>query len=648
MNTILVPEPPKEAKAETATATPEKGGGKKRRSFARKTTPEPVRVYCYGALPPRDEEQRKLVNTQIWEARRYQNDLIAVELKRRERYRDLRSRLVPGMNEAEDRYKELKALKDQAVEEIKEYHAKHHTKKTPRALTENKKKRAEKAKEAYAKVKVFREKARQHKKLKQQAEELDLWAKDENKRLRNGSEAWGHVPWGTKQLSEMAVGNAKSSGKDPVFRSWNLEGALGVQLQHGASVDSLFSDNTYFQIDPVAPGTFDLPRSRRRRASRTKCRIRVGTKGIAPVWAEFGMIYHRPLPADGRITRVRIQRRRVGRLFRWFVLISVESKEFFTPPNRKGLGVAALDVGWRTHGPGEPVRYAFLVDDEGRRTDLRLPWDIFGRISYTEKLRSIQDHNFNKLKRDFAATLKQVEEEVPHWFVEAIRPLVRWKSPKRMHRLIGKWRWQRWDGDTGPWAIVEAWARQDRHLYQWERDQATRSLNWREEIYRNMADELTRRYSKIVIETLNVAKLRKRDEDNPMPQSAQHIGHYVAIGTFLTALKHAALSSGCLIEGVDPAYTTTTCRECGSREGWDRKQLFHECSGCGAKWDQDENAAWNILASAGVTPTKRGPLEVTVVPEKKVKPRRERKENENENKPRTSLSEVLEQLSLSI
>lgn len=629
MNEILVPEKPKKPK-----------NGKK--SFARKKTLEPVRVYCYGALPPKNPEQLEMVNRQIWLARKYRNVLMELEVERRKRYRELRESLVPGYSAADEKASKLREAKEAVIAEMKQYRQTHRTKKASKELIAKKKQCLAELAEANAPLRVFREKAKKNKKLKKASSELNKWARDEGKRLYN-SEEWAEVYWGQKQLAGMAVKQCKHSKNDPAFRKWNREGAVGIQLIGGTTVTSILSNNRYFQVDPVPEDTFELPRHRRRMASRTKCRIRVGSEGRKPIWAEFGMIYHRPLPADGRITRMQILRRRIGFRFRWFVLISVESKEFFAPQNRRGRGVAAIDVGWRSGGPGHPVRYAFMVNDDGQRTDLRLPWDIFGRISYTEKLRSIQDHNFNKFKRDFKVALGAMKVAPPEWFAKDLKYFDRWRKREKMYRVIGKWGRERWDGDEGPWAIADAWKRQNSHLYQWERDQHRRSLNRRLDIYRNMAHELANRYSKIVVETLNVAKLRQRDEDNPMPQAAQRLGHYVAVGQFLAMLRQACIKSGCLIEGVDPAYTTTVCHKCGSCEKWDQKQLYHKCSECGERWDQDENAAWNILASAEVTPKTTGPLETRVAPEKRPKKPRKRKA---QNPGGVSLKEVLANLEL--
>ena len=65
----------------------------------------------------------------------------------------------------------------------------------------------------------------------------------------------------------------------------------------------------------------------------------------------------------------------------------------------------------------------------------------------------------------------------------------------------------------------------------------------------------------------------------------------------------------CRREGVEirlvPAeYTTATCHVCGTAEVWDQAaHVMHRCGQCGALWDQDHNAAINLLARGKVALT---------------------------------------------
>ena len=79
------------------------------------------------------------------------------------------------------------------------------------------------------------------------------------------------------------------------------------------------------------------------------------------------------------------------------------------------------------------------------------------------------------------------------------------------------------------------------------------------------------------------------------------------------SVLRAALLNACRREGlevriVEAAYSTATCHACHATETWDQAaNLIHRCGTCGALWDQDHNAALNLLASGLPAPTKNQP-----------------------------------------
>ena len=70
--------------------------------------------------------------------------------------------------------------------------------------------------------------------------------------------------------------------------------------------------------------------------------------------------------------------------------------------------------------------------------------------------------------------------------------------------------------------------------------------------------------------------------------------------TYMRAASVGMLRSLLVQDGASPndaKDTTSTCSLCGSLEEWDQAtELVHKCSNCREEWDQDENAARNILA----------------------------------------------------
>src|SRR5882724_4703737 len=71
--------------------------------------------------------------------------------------------------------------------------------------------------------------------------------------------------------------------------------------------------------------------------------------------------------------------------------------------------------------------------------------------------------------------------------------------------------------------------------------------------------------------------------------------------TAVGELRHSLRFSGAKVVFSKTADTTRECHRCGQLCEWDQAaDLTHTCEHCGATWDQDDNAALNLLAR-GVT-----------------------------------------------
>jgi transposase len=68
-----------------------------------------------------------------------------------------------------------------------------------------------------------------------------------------------------------------------------------------------------------------------------------------------------------------------------------------------------------------------------------------------------------------------------------------------------------------------------------------------------------------------------------------------APGILRQVIENACRRTGVRLERIRARNTTKTCHVCGRIEEWDSaKQIVHTCA-CGATWDQDHNAAVQIL-----------------------------------------------------
>jgi hypothetical protein len=149
------------------------------------------------------------------------------------------------------------------------------------------------------------------------------------------------------------------------------------------------------------------------------------------------------------------------------------------------------------------------------------------------------------------------------------------------------------------------WTRQDRHLHQWEADERRHALRSRDEIFRVAASRLAARYQTLVLEgtnstksgLLNLADLASKaasTEAETKADDAQRAQRVKAApGECRSALVQAFRGS---VEPEPLERTTTECHHCHGLCEWDAaRELRHTCEHCGARWDQDANAAKNLL-----------------------------------------------------
>jgi len=537
-------------------------------------------VYQYGLLAP---DRHEHVKKQMLLAHRYQNRLIEIELQRRDKYRALRADLVPRIAELE----QLEATCMQAVTDAVD--------KTDKA--------AAKAalKMTRAELRAERTAAKDNAELARRAQEINAEALALSKTERAGC----GVYWGTYLLAEAAVEAAKKHPQ-PRFRRWRGEGRVGVQIQGGIPVEKVFAcTDTRLRIEPVTEEAFVGPRGARRRAMRTKLWLRVGSEGRDPVWAVFPMLLHKPLPEDGVIKEVSVSLRMVGTRERWLVNILVQQPKV-VPVLKGQRGTVAIDLGWRKRPEG--IRAAYWVDSLGQHGELVMPTSIRDRIQHAASLRSIQDRLFNhvrtRLVRWIDLAKDQVElngsgaKELPEWLLEARRTLPLWRSQGRLTRLALYWLDNRFPGDEVVVRWLDAWRRKARHLYQWECSERTRALGHRREVYRIEAARLCDTYERIVIETFNLAKMKKvkdKDPDSVAPPPQRSQLHDTSPGEFRLAVENAARRRGIPVVALSSIGTTTRCHHCGNECKFNRDQLFHTCEHCGTLWDQDFNAASNLL-----------------------------------------------------
>lgn len=608
------------------------------------------KVFKYGCLRPEEVAHRDLVQAQMDLAHKYFNRLTELARAARDEVRALelaaglsapRDALLAARREAGEAYALWAAASRPATGDVRGRHD------TARAALKD-------ARAAFAAAR--REIVRRPDVAAATAEVRERHAQAK----RDAREKCG-VFWGTYLLVEPAHEQSlKRKGDDgklhaiplwddgepdnPRFRHWTGDGTVAVQVQGGMTVADLFAcEDTRVRIERcplrTRPGLRGGPppdpnsnRSRRRGGADHYLWLRVGSDGRAPVWARFKIVMHRPLPADAVVKWVSVHRRAVGPAFEWEAHFTLETREM--PADPPGLppprGDVVVEFGWRVVDGG--LRVATWLAPSGETGHLVLPQAIVDGIRYPEALRSIRDRIFNAAHAGLLSLLRRDPGSLPTWLPGYARDhaLHAWRSPERLQRVVlracdelglrtTRADYEAWAQPASPegWGPrdLALWARQERHLWEWERFQDLKARRSRADLYRNFAADLARRYETMVYEEFDMAKVavtpktraKKAEAEHPEPDSqiakaARSNRFAAATGELRMACVQAFASRRRESYEVHVDLGTQRCNPCGNQERWDAApRIKHTCAGCGRTWDQDVNHVLNMRDAFAVS-----------------------------------------------
>ena len=575
-------------------------------------------VYKYGVRRP--TANAALIDEQMRLAHRYLNRLIEIERERRGAVRMVLGRRDIAIKDvvlaAESMSRDLKS----ATDVIKVQRA------STRSRSETKEQRdlvadlRVRSKIAWAVVKEERAARRtenERENTAQAIKEINACAGGKEREAR----AICGVPWGTYQQIEAAMDASKKmplwrqnerthvwEESDPRFRRWDGRGTVGVHIQNrvlGVG-EALRCTDKWVQLQ------IKEPRSSSRNAQKRRfgiLRLRVGTEAGAPVWAEWPILMHRPLPDGATISWATVKREMVSDLDQWALHLTLQLPDGMQR-EKCGEGAVAVDIGWRLMDDGG-VRVAYMRDDDGVEREVRVDPGVLSGLRKVEDLASIRDKTMNAMMTQLGPWLEAHTGMMPAPMFEEIRHFAKWRAPGRFVALLRRWEEERWDGDEEGFGMLHAWQygswREDigrydggdQHLWRWREHQRKKSLRRRKDRYRVLGAELARRYAVLIIEDFDLRPM----QSHKAPESEE-----VEIAAVRLRQRDAATSElrGCLIQAfvsrggrvvkVDPAMTTQIHFECGYDGRWDAApQVDHTCEGCGETFDQDANAAKNIM-----------------------------------------------------
>jgi hypothetical protein len=558
----------------------------------------------YGLLPP--VQGSSLVYEQLQLAHRYRNQLIALELCRREAYRKLRSENV-DLSVHEQRAQNIADELKQVRQEISAERSATRRRVPCEVLAERATLLRKQLLEANTALKDARRAARGNERFRAATDALNERARAWAKALR----ATSGLYWGSYLHVEASVEDARKGGnRDPRFRSaphrerisrtgiGPPEGTLGVQIQFGITVERLMSgEDTRLRITD-APDTWRRGRvSERglRRCASKLLHIRVGSDGREPVWAVFPLILHRPLPPGALVKSAVVKLAVVGHAERWTASVLFTREREPQGQADRRAGVIALDLGWRKRAEG--VRVAYWIDDRERHGEVLLGRQIRQRMHQASELQATEAQLFNRALRWLTRWLQVFSGAVPTFIAVKQPSLGAWRSSQRLRQLVFTWRDHRFEGDARIFELMERWMHQSRRLHQSITHARTRARLARREAYRATASLLARNYGTLVMERLDlkrVARLKQPEESKSPPLAQRQQLYMSAPGEFREVVEQAFRRENGAVVTLTSRNAGHHCHVCGCSCPSD-EELWRTCEHCGARWDQDHNAAKNLM-----------------------------------------------------
>jgi len=412
------------------------------------------------------------------------------------------------------------------------------------------------------------------------------------------------------------------------FRRWTGEGTIAVQLQRQAGAPKR---SPAMLADPTSPwrnvaALADYPDRAAREAMTVADWRRHARRGVTKLTIRLGSGDHathvtlpvavgRPLPADADIVGLQLTRRLVAGKERASVAVTMRVPHV-EPADGPPVGI---HLGWRSM-PDDTIRVAVVEGPAAPPSELVDAgvvrwWSTWGEVrvpaSWVDEDRRLaavaaqrdQNHNVAKAKLiDWLAVEPEPpaivwpgREEAEPLTVQAVRS---WRSPRRLASLTGLV----CAGQGGlPASLVsdlEAWRRQDAHLWQWHAHGTDQLAARRLDAWRKVARWVCSDAGIVGVDEWSVPELVSRpditEDRDWQADAARRNARLAAPGLLRAQVARAAASRGAAV--VPVALEAAAHRGCGGI--LDREQARRsarvECRECGAMVDQDRNAVLGV------------------------------------------------------
>lgn len=382
-----------------------------------------------------------------------------------------------------------------------------------------------------------------------------------------------------------ARAKAMKTGRPVQPRHYDGTGRLTVQIQGGMTPEELFTSERS-EVEVI-----ERPRSDGKPTRWQTLRLTAWSRPGERYLLSIPILIHRPFPPGCRIKAATLTRRRTapGHIEHAAVFTVAIDEEI---PQRLPARRAAIDIGYRVTTAG--LRVAVLTDDAGGIEHVTLPPQILRRMDLCERIQSEIDDALNTAWPRFTG---RDWSEAPEAMAEVIESLRRARRPHPRHlvRLRAAWSedWQAEEREE-----LDAMLREDLRERRRLAQTRARALGHRKDWMRKTVAGWLRRYGEIVVDGHDLRIVREsHGEESPLPDIVRRNQRLAAPGELRAWLIDAGKRAGVKIT-IHKGKSTWACHSCGTEhKPVHADDLIHRCRHCGSVWDQDENAARNMLAA---------------------------------------------------
>jgi len=558
------------------------------------------------------------VITQLWLQNQMWNKLVEMEQNLYKKYREVMS-TDTAVAEIEEKLTQNDTAIKAYMEERNEIRKKLKKKKCAETAYFD-----EQIKELSAESKELRKIAREKRKeakekVKPLLDEINQERKERRKKIyQNSGLFWGNYNRVMASF-DIAVSKSMKTGSTLRFHRFDGTGIFKNFLSPGRTNDDMLNGKlSYLHLQDIPAESFNdyigrnnpckmvlgSRRERSRKYGLLKFTIYRGKDeegNRINRMLEMPVLLHRPLPDDEDllIKEAVVRRECVSPgEYRWFFILTYVGGEFQPVQHVNTGSVAGINMGWKTVN-NNTLRIATLVSDK-ETVHFILPEKIMKTYDYLNQLKSEVDSMINHAIARIKEIMKD-DDELPESMGVYLTRITKAKRPR--YDLLEKMMWV-WDKELSykPEEFSEAKAHFDylNRVLSEMNNLRDKVRGHRLDLYRCWTKMITQKYETIIVDKLNLAQLSKLEADdgtptNNLPEAARKNRVIASVGIFKEWLDKQALKVGSVIIKKS-IKSSTICSDCGGKL-IRKDSIIWACENCGSVFDQDVNAATNLIRS---------------------------------------------------